>query len=422
MVPALLAFTPSSVPSDAPPGPSVVRIVRSGDAWTLTVDGKPFALRGAVGGRDARRLVEAGGNAIRGGPRDLDRAHALGLKVLVGLPFGKPRWGFDFTDAAQVSKQLEEILAIVRANRNHPAVLMWALGNEMEIFTTKEQRRPLWRAVNEAARAIRAEDPSHPVITVVGDLYRTCLHELDAECPDLDAVGLNAYVDMLTMPEDVAREGWKRPYLVTEFGPRGHWQVPRTPWGMPIEDTSTEKAEHYERAYRHAVMGRPQCLGAFVFHWAWHHEKTHTWYGMFLQDGSATQAVEVMQRLWTGDAPTNLAPRVGTIAARSGEARSAERWGEFAAGALIECEVAVTDPDSDPLAIAWDLRVDVADNPNVGGDREETTVPIEGAVEWSEAGRARVRLPRAAGKYRLFVTARDGRGWAAAANLPILAR
>ena len=87
---------------------------------------------------------------------------------------------------------------------------MWALGNEMEIRTTEHDRRPLWLEINHLAGMIHALDPSHPVITVIGDAYGRILHKVKSLAPNLDAVGLNAYNDMLTMPEDVAAEGWDK--------------------------------------------------------------------------------------------------------------------------------------------------------------------------------------------------------------------
>ena len=211
-----------------------------------------------------------------------------------------------------MNAQQEEVRALVEGHRSHPALLAWAIGNELEINTTPEQRAILWKEVDHVARMIHEIDPDHPVITVVGGQYKEMLHELNQYCRDLDAVGLNSYADMLTLPEDIRREGWTRPYWVTEFGPRGHWQAPLTPWKLPIEDSSTQKAEFYRRAYEHAVKGQPACLGSYVFHWAQHHEKTHTWYGMFLEDGTRTEAVEVMTHLWSGKWPAKRCPRLGS--------------------------------------------------------------------------------------------------------------
>lgn len=398
----------------------MVTIERTEQGYRLLCNGEPFFIRGAVGNRFLERLVQAGGNSIRAGVKDLDTAHALGLTVLVNLPFGKPRWGFDYTDRAAVAKQMEDLRQTVQSVKDHPALLMWAIGNELEIWTTPEQREPLWRAVDEAAQMIREVDGRHPVITPVGCDYRHLLWEIDALCPALDAIGINAYQDMLTLPEDLRQLRWERPYVVTEFGPRGHWQVIKTPWGMPIEDSSTHKAEFYRRAYEHAVLGRPNCLGAYVFHWSFHHEKTHTWYGMFLEDGSATESVEVMQYFWTGHYPRNRCPRIEEMYVQQGDGSSQRVYATLQAGAVVQANVQASDPDGDPLSIRWELRPDVADNPNVGGDREEPVQPIAGAILDASGNRAMVQIPQQAGRYRLFVYVFDGAGNAATANMPLL--
>jgi hypothetical protein len=398
----------------------MVTIQRVENGYTFLRDGKPFFIQGAVGNRFLERLVQAGGNSIRAGVQDLNRAHQLGLTVLANLPFGKPRWGFDATDRNAVAKQLDELRQTVQQFKDHPALLMWAIGNELEIWTTPEQRVPLWQAVNEAAEMIHEVDGKHPVITPVGCDYRHLLWEIDELCPALDAIGINAYQDMLTLPEDLRQLRWSRPYVVTEFGPRGHWQVIKTPWGMPIEDSSTHKAEFYRRAYEHAVLNLPNCLGAYVFHWSFHHEKTHTWYGMFLEDGSPTEPVEVMHYFWSGSYPPNRCPRIEQMwIEHDGQSQSV--YASLPAGARVQATVEASDPEGEVLTIRWELRPDVADNPNVGGDREEPVQPIEGAILSSESKRALVQIPASAGKYRLFVYVYDPVGNAATANMPILA-
>jgi hypothetical protein len=140
---------------------------------------------------------------------------------------------------------------------------------------------------------------------------------------------------------------------------------------------------------------------------------------MFLEDGSRTEAVDVMTFLWSGKWPANRSPRIGAGSlSLKGRGRAPAT---VAPGATIDAELDVTDPDGDPLAVTWDLRKDVSGNPNVGGDREEPTPPIAGAVISTEGKTARIRIPAAAGEYRLFAYARDGHGNAATANLPLLA-
>jgi hypothetical protein len=400
--------------------PASVRIVKQGDGYSLFRGGRPYFVKGAVGNVRLEELATAGGNSIRASVNDLDRAQALGLSVLVDLPFGKQRWGFDYGDPSAVNAQRDEIRAVVKEHRSHPALLAWAIGNELEINTTPEQRAILWKEVDYVARMIHGIDPDHPAITVVGSQYKEMLHELNQYCPDLDAVGLNSYADMLTLPEDIRREGWTRAFLVTEFGPRGHWQAPLTPWKLPIEDSSTQKAEFYRRAYEHAVNGQPACLGSYVFHWAQHHEKTHTWYGMFLEDGTRTEAVEVMTHIWSGKWPANRCPRLGSDPIRlNSEDGLARGPVVMPPGAVVNCELDASGPAGVPLQYSWELRLDVSGNPNVGGDREKPTPPIDGSVLSANGNRAVLQLPQTEGVYRIFAYVRDSFGNAATANLPL---
>lgn len=147
---------------------STVSIVHQGDGYSLLRDGQPYFVKGAVGGVYLEELAAAGGNSIRAGVTALDRAQALGLSVLVDLPFGKQRWGFNYGDPAAVNRQREELRSMVERHKDDPAVLAWALGNELEIRTSAEQRVALWREIDAVARMIHRIDPNHPVITVVG--------------------------------------------------------------------------------------------------------------------------------------------------------------------------------------------------------------------------------------------------------------
>lgn len=399
-----------------------VRIVRTDNRWTFMRDGAAFFVRGAVvlAGPESERLLDelkrAGGNSARTSAGMLDSLARRGMTGFVNLPVGKTRHGFDYGDPKQVARIESEIRMIVAKYKDHPALLLWTIGNEPNIGATREQARRTYREIERLARVVKGIDPDHPVIAVIGDgEMRRYLRDLDELCPSLDAVGLNAYHSIFFLPSEVEARGWKRPYLITEFGPTGHWQAIKTAWGMPVEETSTEKAAHYKAAYESAIQDNPQCLGSYVF--LWHgdrHEKTHTWYNMFLTDGSRTGPVDAMSQLWTGKRPANVSPDVFAL----------QIDGRFQppvlkAGSEVQCDAAARDADGDALQYAWELRVDVADNAAVGGDRESGVPPIAGAFARMSGSSAVLRVPSKPGHYRLFVYARDGKGGAAMANRPI---
>lgn len=415
-----LSFAFVSAPAAAAEAPSVVRIERTAQGgFQLLRNGKPYFINGGAM-RHIDVLLAAGGNSVRswGPSTDLDALHKAGLTIQFGLPVGKPRQGFDYSDKERTAKQIETAVGLVKKFKDHPALLVWALGNESELNASQPDRVKLWQVIEEMAKAVKQADPNHPVITVLAGTGR--LDEVLQYCPSLDAIGINTYGGMMKLPEQVEAKGWKKAYIVTEFGPRGHWEVAKTAWGLPIEDSSTEKADFYLKAYQHAVQNRPQCLGSYVFLWGQKQEKTHTWYGMFLPDGSPTGAIDSMTFAWTGKWPANRAPRTGpgkfSVTAETG---ATGQENVFLPGAKLRCKVSVTDPDGDAVKVSWDLRVDVSDNPGQGGDREPDSAPIDGAVLSSSGDDAVIQVPAKSGNYRIFVYARDPGGKVATANVPI---
>ncbi|MDP3914739.1 MAG: glycoside hydrolase family 2 TIM barrel-domain containing protein [Bacteroidota bacterium] len=160
-----------------------VEIRKNGNDWQLLVDQKPFFIKGVVGHTYLEKVKEYGGNSVRIGSRkeELDKAGQLGLKAMVNLPANAERYGFDYNDTEAVKKQTEKIIEIVRNTKDHPAVMMWSIGNELDYIPgTKPFNPKMWDAVNDAAKAIKAIDPNHPVMTVIG----TSMMEIHHPQPD----------------------------------------------------------------------------------------------------------------------------------------------------------------------------------------------------------------------------------------------
>lgn len=409
-------------PRPQPGKPSVVRVVPSAAAaWTLEVNGEPFYVRGAgVDGGDVAELAARGGNAVRTWRGDrirgqrgslLDAALGAGLFVAFGLEVGSERHGFDYGDAQAVERQLERLRREVRRHRDHPALLLWVVGNELNLGARDPR---VWDAVNDIVQMIRTEDPAHPALTPLAGINAAVIGELTRRAPALELLGVQLYAAIERLP-DLAAAGWKGPYLVTEWGPTGHWEVAQTPWGAPIEDSSRDKAQRLLHRYRTSIMAdSARCLGSFVFLWGQKQERTPTWYGLFLDSGEATEAVDALERLWSGRAPERPAPSVGGL---SLDGRVAAAGVVLAPGQPVLAEVEVGSSSTSEIRFDWEILQE-SRAASIGGDAESVPRRVSARLVADSGGRARFEAPRRSGSYRLFVLVRDANGKAGHANLP----
>jgi beta-galactosidase/beta-glucuronidase len=386
----------------------------------MTVNNQPYFIKGAVGRDHLEKLQKYGGNSIRTGSNRqiLDQAQALGLTALVNLPVRAERDGMDYDDAAAVQKQHEQVLEIVRTTKDHPAVLMWALGNELDFIQANVKDHynvKVWDAVNALAAEIHRLDPNHPVLTVVGSIDAEKIRYLNQKCPQLDLLGVNEYGDLLKIPEWLRKYGWQKPYVVTEWGPTGFWQVPKTPWKAPIEETSSAKADKYRERYENTILAdTAKCLGSYVFLWRQHQERTHTWFGMFDAEGRETEAVDVMHYVWRGQWPANRSPRLDSVRIAG---QTAYDGIYLKSGQPYPAQVWVRDPDGDRLQYTWEVLREGTDFP-YGGSGEKRPPAVPGLITDANRAAITLRAPAEAGPYRLFVYAYDGKGHWATANIP----
>ncbi len=408
---AVLALLPPPAGAQAVP----VELRQSEQGWQLWRGGEPYFIRGAGGSGSLQQLAAAGANSVRTWGADdidelLDAAHALGLTVTVGIWLGHERHGFDYGDRAQVEAQLERARQAVLRYRDHPALLLWGIGNEMEGFAGGDDPR-IWAAVNEVAAMVKELDPLHPTMTVTAEIGGARVASVRDLCPAIDIHGINSYGGAPSLPERYRQAGGSKPYVLTEFGPIGSWEAGKTAWGAPIEPTSTAKAAFYRQAYEQAVAGAPGlALGAYAFNWGFKMEGTSTWFGMFLDDGARLGAIDAMTELWSGAPPQDRAPAVAPLAL--------DGAAEVTPGARVRVTAAITDPEGGPLRARWALRQESGEY-LTGGDFRPVLPDIEGAVIEGGVDGADVRMPREPGAYRLFLYAYDEAGNAATANLPL---
>ncbi len=398
--------------------PVPVEVVFQNGQYQLLRGGESYFVKGAGGTEFIDRVRQHGGNSIRtwGIGNDtqaiLDAAQANGLTVLVGLWVGHQAHGFNYDDEAAVQRQLEDFRRWVIRYKDHPAVLAWGIGNEVELGLSVYNLK-VWNAINDIAKMIHEEDGQHPTLTVTAGIDVNKARIIKERAPDLDIIGVNAYGSIGGVSNALRQAEWDIPYLITEWGPNGQWESPLTAWRAPIEPSSTDKAQTYSDRYENIILkDTERCIGSYVFLWGSKFEQTPTWYGLFVKD-EATQVVEVMQAQWTGqDYTGNHAPRIleATINGRSA-GQSPVLTAEKDNVAIIRAE----DPDGDPLSFEFIFRPEEGSRGLASGPTFEG---IPGLIVQQNGNTITFNTPENLTNYRLFMLVRDGQGGIATVNVP----
>ena len=402
--------------------PIKVEIVAKEGGYQLLRGGQPYHVKGAgIDNLNIQSLVAHGGNSLRTWAVDdgaepaqqlLDRAHVLGLTVSLGLEFARERQGFDYNDAGAVALQFEQTKARVLKYKDHPALLTWFIGNELN-FSFENPK--VYDAVNDVAKMIHELDPNHPTTTTLSFFDTKALDVINARAPDLDFVSFQLYAGLINLPADIEKANYTKPYFVTEWGAVGHWEVAKTKWGAPIENTSSEKASNYLKSYLNVLQPYAnQAIGNYVFLWGQKQEKTPTWYGLYLGSGEETETVDVMHYIWNGQWPDNRTPSVSPIRLNK---QTAHDNVSLVHGKNYTATLNVEDLDHDPMRYHWEVRAESSAE-EVGGDHEKVPEVIDGLIEESSAAEITLTAPKRSGAYRLFVYVYDGQNHAAHANIP----
>lgn len=410
-----------------PPGKGCFRVEtkRQGAAFQLYRGAEPYFIKGVGGRRFLETAAAAGANSVRTwGPHDaaalLDRAQSLNMTVTLGIWLS--HHPADYHEPSYKMRKTEEIQRLVELHKNHPALLLWALGNEINL--EGEDTEATWRFVNDLVCMIKQQDDHHPVISVIA-CSETTLDNIAAFAPALDAVGINAYGTLTYLRAIVDRSSYTGPYIITEWGVTGHWEAERTSWGRPIEPTSTWKAEFQLSRYRRDILANSdRCIGSYVFFWGQKQERTPTWYSMILEDLPGIDparlsypAVDAMHFNWTGNWPANRAPEMLNMVING---ITAHNNIILSPGEPMVSRVEARDPENDQLTYVWELL----EEPTVlgrGGSQEPRPRSLA-TVKQDKMPVVNLSAPLAAGEYRLFVYVLDHQGHASTANIPFQVR
>lgn len=404
-------------------GPKKVEMLQKDGVYRLYVNGKEFYIDGAgCEFGNIESLAAHGANSFRTWRTDngqqtgkdvLDLAQANGLMVMMGIDIQRERHGFDYNNAEDVQKQLDFVKGEVEKYKNHPALLAWGIGNELNL---RAENMKVWDAVNEISKAIHAIDPNHPTTTMLAGIGKREVDYLATNGTDIDFLCVQMYAEIEKLQERLSEAGYDGPYVVTEWGATGHWEVPPTDWGAPVEQTSQEKLHSYSHRYEVAIKAdEKRCMGSYAFLWGQKQERTPTWYGMFLENGHTSEAVDAMHKIWNGEWPENRCPTLDSLRINGQKiydnvtVKPDEEFNAFASA---------RDYEGENLTYRWEIMHESTDLGD-GGDHESRPETL-----LNEMGDAKMTIsaPKNEGAYRLFVYVNDGHDHSATANFPFLVK
>ena len=162
----------------------------------------------------------------------------------------------------------------VQALRDHPAVLMWLVGNEWNLNRLYETCAgdACAQRIEDVARRIKMLDPRHPVATSFAPMGELPSEADLRRLPSVDVWGLNIYsqpgfFNRFTNWRLLAQQsGLQKPFFLSEYGADAYDNLNR----RPDEEAQAQALRRQTAEIRDQLSARNPafpCLGGTPFEW-----------------------------------------------------------------------------------------------------------------------------------------------------------
>ena len=382
-----------------------------------------FQIKGVCDDNDLDRLAKMGVNTVRGytisSPEaireKLDHAQRLGMKMVVSewMPHqGKNKngagvvWDFDYN--AKGDQMVKTFIKKVEAIGDHPAILMWGLGNEVHLD------EPYLSVVNRMSEEIHKRFPNHLTSLTMINAKDTAIEAVKKFAPDIDVLGVQSYsVGAVSGAIKKTETLWGKPFYMSEFNTNGPWNFAKTEWGVALDEPVTKKVSDLKNCYA-AIDASPLCLGSTIFVWGYDVADGSPTYFSLLLDPEPnghpkmksfdhlmiTRQAEVMMEHFTGQPPKdNRAPVLSKLEFEGGAKSRLAKPGE-----PMPVRFAAIDPNGDKVEfVTWILDSSARKTTRVAGPFPQTSPES-----------TTINAPEKPGEYLLLVYAQDNKGGASA--------
>jgi len=400
-----------------------VYINKTGDKYQLIRNGKSFYIKGASGKSYIKELAEAGGNTLRlydtiNLQNNLDEAQKYNIAVIVDiiLPLFKENSNIYIEEKNNEEVYLK-IKTVVNKYKDHPALLIWNLGNEINypLPLTRKSRRFI-KVYNKMIDLIHLEDPNHPVGTSLAGVSRK-FFSINRNSPQLDLIGINCFSSIKNVKQRVKIISYFTsimPYYFSEWGINGPWEENKNKWMTILEYSSTQKGEIYKNIYSTYVKQDDQSIGSLAFYWGFKYEGTPTWFNVFDSEGRKSETYYSLKKVWSNNYSHNdtLPPKIKEMKLDG----KIDYNLVFRPNQMIEAEIQIGNETNDKLDFKWEIYED-----GWGKKRWKFNKNLDVFQAYNKISKkngVRFASPFKDGAYRISVNIYDEYGNFATSNMP----
>lgn len=391
---------------------SQTTIQKTGDQWQLLVDGKPFEIKGVTFGFNEdvtdydkyfKDLQFLGVNSIRTWSTGketqalLDAAEKYNIKIMMGIWMRHGLAGMEDDDTFNYLKDTEGMQAMydgaiefVKKYKDHPAVLTWGIGNEVYLnIATDPEKEAYSKLLERICKEIKKIDPNHPITSV--EAWTFGMDWWQKHVPSIDIYGLNVYgagADLLQ--SELEKRNIDKPYLISEFGVRGEWDIKQEVNGVKVEPNDQQKYDAIAKGYQDWITSKPNNLGVYVFHYSSGTDHMAPWLLMHY-DGKKRPQYWATREAYTGEKPINSVPEIAEFTISKNESKS-KVW--------LPVNLKVSDEENDALSVSFSY------NQRTGSrKRRDQVLPLvhRGSLEQG----FEIQLPQENGPVKVYAKVED---------------
>ena len=184
----------------------------------------------------------------------LDKIHKANMKIIIGFGYNQ-NGNYDILSGSY--------LQYIEKFKNHPAILMWELGNEYNYHPEwfDGEIKNWYAAMNNAANEIKKIDQTHPITTAHGELPDALALELSSS---IDVWGMNVY--RWDNPEKIFSE-WEsisdKPMYLSEAGADSYMTIDKLNYAQGVNEKA--QADATKNILKSIFNNQNICSGVTLF-------------------------------------------------------------------------------------------------------------------------------------------------------------